>query len=120
MKIVITVKDTDNVIGLKEDIAMRLEGVADIVRIDTADVAPKSEVEYLKEHLEIWCEKYKKAIEKNDVLTDKCEVLYNELLVERCKNAKLFEELEYFSNDERFIKSQWYAELKKKYTEDKR
>ena len=26
MKIVITVKDTDNVIGLKEDIAMRLEG----------------------------------------------------------------------------------------------
>ena len=44
MKIVITVKDTDNVIGLKEDIAMRLEGVADIVRIDTADVAPKSEV----------------------------------------------------------------------------
>lgn len=44
MKIVITVKDTDNVIGLKEDIAMRLEGVTDIVRIDTADVAPKSEV----------------------------------------------------------------------------
>ena len=44
MKIVITVKDTDNVIGLKEDIAMRLEGVADIVRIDTADVVPKSEV----------------------------------------------------------------------------
>ena len=34
MKIVITAKDTDNVIGLKEDIAMRLEGVADIVRID--------------------------------------------------------------------------------------
>ena len=34
MKIVITVKDTDNVIGLKEDIAMRLEGVTDIVRID--------------------------------------------------------------------------------------
>ena len=44
MKIVITVKDTDNVIGLKEDIAMRLEGVTDIVRIDTADVVPKSEV----------------------------------------------------------------------------
>lgn len=89
-----------------------------INRTPAADVAPKSEVEYLKEHLEIWCEKYKKAIEKNDVLTDKCEVLYNELLVERCKNAKLFEELEYFSNDERFIKSQWYAELKKKYTEE--
>lgn len=34
MKIVITVKDTDNIVGLKEDIAMRLEGVADIVRID--------------------------------------------------------------------------------------
>ena len=47
MKIVITVKDTDNVIGLKEDIAMRLEGVADIVRIDTADFAPKGEVERL-------------------------------------------------------------------------
>ena len=44
MKIVITVKDTDNVIGLKEDIAMRLEGVADIVRIDTDDVVPKGEV----------------------------------------------------------------------------
>lgn len=34
MKIIITVKDTDNIVGLKEDIAMRLEGVADIVRID--------------------------------------------------------------------------------------
>jgi hypothetical protein len=34
MKIIIIVKDTDNIIGLKEDIAMRLEGVADIVRID--------------------------------------------------------------------------------------
>ena len=34
MKIIITVKNTDNIIGLKEDIAMRLEGVADIVRID--------------------------------------------------------------------------------------
>lgn len=44
MKIIITVKDTDNIVGLKEDIAMRLEGVADIVRIDTADVVPKSEV----------------------------------------------------------------------------
>ena len=44
MKLIITVKDTDNIVGLKEDIAMRLEGVADIVRIDTADVVPKSEV----------------------------------------------------------------------------
>ena len=52
MKIVITVKDTDNVIGLKEDIAMRLEGVADIVRIDTADVVPKSEVEKIFAEME--------------------------------------------------------------------
>ena len=34
MKIIITVKDTNNIIGLKEDIAMRLDGVTDIVRID--------------------------------------------------------------------------------------
>ena len=34
MKIIITVKDTDNIIGLKEDIAMCLEKIADIVRID--------------------------------------------------------------------------------------
>ena len=34
MRIIITVKDTDNIVGLKEDIAMRLECVADIVRID--------------------------------------------------------------------------------------
>lgn len=34
MKIIITIKDTDNIIGLKEDIAMCLERVADIVRID--------------------------------------------------------------------------------------
>ena len=34
MILLIKVKDTDNVIGLKEDIAMRLEGVADIERID--------------------------------------------------------------------------------------
>ena len=51
MKIVITVKDTDNVIGLKEDIAMRLEGVADIIRIDTADVVPKREVEKIFEEM---------------------------------------------------------------------
>ena len=39
MILLIKVKDTDNVIGLKEDIAMRLEGVADIERIDVnADV----------------------------------------------------------------------------------
>lgn len=52
MKIVITVKDTDNVIGLKEDIAMRLDGVADILRIDTADVVPKSEVKRIFEEIE--------------------------------------------------------------------
>ena len=34
MKIIITVKDTENIIGLKEDIAMRLEGLVGIVRID--------------------------------------------------------------------------------------
>ena len=64
MKIVITVKDTDNVIGLKEDIAMRLEGVADIVRIDTADVVPKSEVasEIFEEIEKYWI--------KSDILPD--------------------------------------------------
>ncbi len=31
MVLIVKVKDTDNIIGLKEDIAMRLEGVADIV-----------------------------------------------------------------------------------------
>ena len=34
MKIIITVKDTGNIIGLKEDIAMRLEDLVGIVRID--------------------------------------------------------------------------------------
>lgn len=34
MLIVIKVKANDNIIGLKEDIAARLEGVADIERID--------------------------------------------------------------------------------------
>ena len=64
MKIVITVKDTDNVIGLKEDIAMRLEGVADIVRIDTAEVVPKSEVarEIFEEIEKYWI--------KSDILPD--------------------------------------------------
>lgn len=37
MQIVIKTKDTDNIIGLKEDIAMRLEGVIDIERIDVID-----------------------------------------------------------------------------------
>ncbi len=34
MLVIIKVKDTDNIIGLKEDIAARLEDVADILRID--------------------------------------------------------------------------------------
>lgn len=34
MVIIVKVKNTDNIIGLKEDIAMRLEGVVDIKRID--------------------------------------------------------------------------------------
>ena len=37
MYIIIKVKDTDNIIGLKEDIAMRLEGIADIERIDVRE-----------------------------------------------------------------------------------
>ena len=37
MVIIVKVKDTDNIIGLKEDIAMRLEGVVDIERIDVID-----------------------------------------------------------------------------------
>lgn len=34
MLIIIKAKATDNIIGLKEDIAARLDGVADIERID--------------------------------------------------------------------------------------
>jgi hypothetical protein len=43
MKVVITVKDTDNIIGLKEDIAMRLEEVADIERIDIYEIKEKDD-----------------------------------------------------------------------------
>lgn len=92
MKIVITVKDTDNVIGLKEDIAMRLEGVADIVRIDTADVAPKSEVAS-----EIFAE------------------IYERLLLSF--PAQSFIDAPCTTHDRLF---NMVAELKKKYTEDKR
>ena len=35
MIVLIKVKDTDNIIGLKEDIAMRIEGVADIEHIES-------------------------------------------------------------------------------------
>ena len=60
MKVIITVKDADNIIGLKEDISMRLEGVADILRIDTIDVAPNSDVarEIFKEIEKILDEKF--------------------------------------------------------------
>ena len=34
MKIIVTAKDTKNIIGIKEDIAARLEGAVDIERID--------------------------------------------------------------------------------------
>ena len=113
MKIVITVKDTDNVIGLKEDIAMRLEGVADIVRIDTADVVPKSEAEAT-------VEKLMRATDKV-ICETKAEVA-----------REIFEEIEKFMNslDGRYMasgnpKQSWgvrgamaeIAELKKKYTE---
>ena len=37
MYIIIKIKDTDNIIGLKEEIAMRLEGITDIVRIDVRE-----------------------------------------------------------------------------------
>ena len=37
MIITIKVKDTDNIIGLKEDISARLEDVADILRIDVEE-----------------------------------------------------------------------------------
>ena len=34
MKIIITAKDTDNIIGLKEDIVCRIEQIADVISID--------------------------------------------------------------------------------------
>ena len=37
MYLIIKVKDTDNIIGLKEEIAMRLEDVVDIERIDVRE-----------------------------------------------------------------------------------
>lgn len=37
MLIVVKAKNTDNIIGLKEQIAMCLEGVADVERIDVYD-----------------------------------------------------------------------------------
>jgi hypothetical protein len=37
MIVILKVKDTDNIIGLKEDIAMRLEGVVGVERIDVRE-----------------------------------------------------------------------------------
>ena len=34
MKLIISLKNTDNIIGLKEEIASRLEGIVEIIRID--------------------------------------------------------------------------------------
>ena len=34
MTIIITVKETDNIIGLKEDIVSRIEGIVDVERVD--------------------------------------------------------------------------------------
>ena len=43
MKIIITVKETDNIIGLKEAIAMRLEDLVGIVRIDVEEKEKENE-----------------------------------------------------------------------------
>lgn len=37
MKIIITVKDTDNIIGLKEDIVCRIEEIADVIFVDVQE-----------------------------------------------------------------------------------
>lgn len=37
MLIIVKIKDTENIIGLKEDISARLEGVAEIERIDVCE-----------------------------------------------------------------------------------
>ena len=37
MKIIIEIKDTDNIIGLKEDIVCRLEEMVDILCVDVVD-----------------------------------------------------------------------------------
>ena len=43
MKIIITTKETDNIIGLKEAIAMRLEELVGIVRIDVEEKEKENE-----------------------------------------------------------------------------
>lgn len=106
MKIVITVKDTDNVIGLKEDIAMRLEGVADIVRIDTADVVPRSEVDRVYYNLKAVLEE--RAESKQEVARE----IFDEIL-------KILDEYSEYFHEAGHIYDE-VAELKKKYTEEKK
>ena len=101
MKIIITVKDTDNIVGLKEDIAMRLEGVADIVRIDTDDVVPKSEV----------------ARDSDDL---KRYIILNENIAIKCKRENGEQNEEYWKGKItafKQIRAYIDAELKKKYAE---
>ena len=43
MKIIITLKETDNIIGLKEAVAMRLEDLVGIVRIDIEEKENRNE-----------------------------------------------------------------------------
>ena len=43
MKIIITTKETDNIIGLKEAVAMRLEDLVGIVRIDIEEKENRNE-----------------------------------------------------------------------------
>lgn len=43
MKIIITTKETDNIIGLKEAVAMRLEDLVGIVRIDVEEKEKENE-----------------------------------------------------------------------------
>lgn len=43
MEIIITVKETENIIGLKEAVAMRLEDLVGIVRIDVEEKEKENE-----------------------------------------------------------------------------
>ena len=37
MTIIITVKDTDNIIGVKEDIVSRIEGIVDVEKVEVQE-----------------------------------------------------------------------------------
>jgi hypothetical protein len=37
MILIVKVKDTDNIIGLKEDIVSRIEDIVDVVRVDVEE-----------------------------------------------------------------------------------